>query len=174
MNTHPRFQVFDLSGAGILRLGHQLAISRRPQLSIPSQRVSSSFSYRQTSRFVTQTQTEARHLTSPMSLSGASTTVSSSRPAFTVRSLAGARFRSTAYLLRSRLAAWFGRHSMAFHLLPFSLFPSTSAMSTDQATPTTNYLLRGFSVRRTPRACHGGCDHLRPGSLRASHAVCLR
>ena len=28
-------------------------------------------------------------------------------------------------------------------------------------------------VRRTPRACHGGCDHLRPGSLRASHAVCL-
>ena len=32
---------------------------------------------------------------------------------------------------------------------------------------------RRFSVRRTPRACHGGCDHLRPGSLRASHAVCL-
>ena len=31
----------------------------------------------------------------------------------------------------------------------------------------------GFSVRRTPRACHGGCDHLCPGSLRASHAVCL-
>ena len=31
----------------------------------------------------------------------------------------------------------------------------------------------GFSVRRRPRACHRGCDHLRPGSLRASHAVCL-
>ena len=30
-----------------------------------------------------------------------------------------------------------------------------------------------FFVRRTPRACHGGCNHLRPGSLRASHAVCL-
>ena len=28
-------------------------------------------------------------------------------------------------------------------------------------------------MRRTPRACHGGCDRLRPGSLRASHAVCL-
>ena len=34
--------------------------------------------------------------------------------------------------------------------------------------------LCGFSVRRTPRACHGACDHLRPGRLRASHAVCLR
>ena len=33
---------------------------------------------------------------------------------------------------------------------------------------------RLFFVRRTPRACHGACDHLRPGSLRASHAVCLR
>ena len=33
--------------------------------------------------------------------------------------------------------------------------------------------LRGFCVRRTPRACHGACDRLRPGSLRASHAVCL-
>ena len=32
---------------------------------------------------------------------------------------------------------------------------------------------RGFSVRRTPRACHGACDRLRPGRLRASHAVCL-
>ena len=32
----------------------------------------------------------------------------------------------------------------------------------------------GFSVRRTPRACHGACDRLRPGRLRASHAVCLR
>ena len=30
------------------------------------------------------------------------------------------------------------------------------------------------SVRRTPRACHGACDCLRPGRLRASHAVCLR
>ena len=37
-----------------------------------------------------------------------------------------------------------------------------------------NYALCGFSVRRTPRACHGACDHLRPGRLRASHAVCLR
>ena len=36
------------------------------------------------------------------------------------------------------------------------------------------YALRIFSVRRTPRACHGACDHLRPGRLRASHAVCLR
>ena len=34
--------------------------------------------------------------------------------------------------------------------------------------------LREFFVRRTPRACHGACDHLRPGRLRASHAVCLR
>ena len=33
--------------------------------------------------------------------------------------------------------------------------------------------LRRFSVRRTPRACHGACDRLRPGRLRASHAVCL-
>ena len=31
----------------------------------------------------------------------------------------------------------------------------------------------GFYVRRTPRACHGACDRLRPGRLRASHAVCL-
>ena len=38
---------------------------------------------------------------------------------------------------------------------------------------TPNHALRGFSVRRTPRACHGGCDRLRPGSLRTSHAVCL-
>ena len=37
-----------------------------------------------------------------------------------------------------------------------------------------NHALCGFSVRRTPRACHGACDHLRPGRLRASHAVCLR
>ena len=28
-------------------------------------------------------------------------------------------------------------------------------------------------VRRTPRAYHGACDRLRPGRLRASHAVCL-
>ena len=35
------------------------------------------------------------------------------------------------------------------------------------------YATHGFSVRRTPRACHGACDHLRPGRLRASHAVCL-
>ena len=35
------------------------------------------------------------------------------------------------------------------------------------------YALCGFCVRRTPRACHGACDHLRPGRLRASHAVCL-
>ena len=32
----------------------------------------------------------------------------------------------------------------------------------------------GFSVRRTLRACHGACARLRPGRLRASHAVCLR
>ena len=36
-----------------------------------------------------------------------------------------------------------------------------------------NHALRGFFVRRTPRARHGACDHLRPGRLRASHAVCL-
>ena len=29
------------------------------------------------------------------------------------------------------------------------------------ATPS-NYALCGFFVRRTPRACHGACDHLRP------------
>ena len=28
-------------------------------------------------------------------------------------------------------------------------------------------------MRRTPRACHGACNRLRPGRLRASHAVCL-
>ena len=39
---------------------------------------------------------------------------------------------------------------------------------------TLNHALRGFSVWRTPRACHGACDRLRPGRLRASHAVCLR
>ena len=38
---------------------------------------------------------------------------------------------------------------------------------------TLKHALRGFSVRRTPRACHGACNHLRPGRLRASHAVCL-
>ena len=37
-----------------------------------------------------------------------------------------------------------------------------------------SYSERLFFVRRTPRACHGGCARLRPGSLRASHAVCLR
>ena len=36
------------------------------------------------------------------------------------------------------------------------------------------HALGGFSVRRTPRACHGACARLRPGRLRASHAVCLR
>ena len=36
------------------------------------------------------------------------------------------------------------------------------------------YALRRFCVRRRPRACHGACDRLRPGRLRASHAVCLR
>ena len=44
-------------------------------------------------------------------------------------------------------------------------------MSTSE---TPEYVLRDFSVRRTPRACHGACDRLRPGRLRASHAVCLR
>ena len=39
---------------------------------------------------------------------------------------------------------------------------------------TPNHTLYGFSVRRTPRACHGACARLRPGRLRASHAVCLR
>ena len=44
-----------------------------------------------------------------------------------------------------------------------------------QSKPTPNSCaLCGFSVRRTPRACHAACDHLRPGRLRASHAVCLR
>ena len=43
-----------------------------------------------------------------------------------------------------------------------------------QSKPTPNsYPLCGFCVRRTPRACHGACDRLRPGRLRASHAVCL-
>ena len=37
-----------------------------------------------------------------------------------------------------------------------------------------NQALRRFSVRHRPRACHGACDRLRPGRLRASHAVCLR
>ena len=36
-----------------------------------------------------------------------------------------------------------------------------------------SYSERLFFVRRTPRACHGACDRLRPGRLRASHAVCL-
>ena len=36
-----------------------------------------------------------------------------------------------------------------------------------------DHALRGFSVRRTPRACHGACNRLRPGRLRASHAICL-
>ena len=40
--------------------------------------------------------------------------------------------------------------------------------------PSPIYTLRRFCVRRTPRACHGACDHLRPGRPRASHAVCLR
>ena len=37
-----------------------------------------------------------------------------------------------------------------------------------------SYSERPFFVRRTPRACHGACNRLRPGRLRASHAVCLR
>ena len=41
-------------------------------------------------------------------------------------------------------------------------------------TETSSHAPRCLCVRRTPRACHGGCDRLRPGSLRASHAVCLR
>ena len=36
-----------------------------------------------------------------------------------------------------------------------------------------NDALCGFYGRRTPRACHGACTRLRPGRLRASHAVCL-
>ena len=36
-----------------------------------------------------------------------------------------------------------------------------------------NYALHNFFVRRRPRACHGACNRLRPGRLRASHAVCL-
>ena len=40
--------------------------------------------------------------------------------------------------------------------------------------PAPNDALGRFSVRRTPRACHGACAHLRPGRLRASHAVCWR
>ena len=40
-------------------------------------------------------------------------------------------------------------------------------------TATLDDTLCGFSVRRTPRACHGACARLRPGRLRASHAVCL-
>ena len=52
-----------------------------------------------------------------------------------------------------------------------SPIPRTTNQTDSPMTPNP---LRGFSVRRTPRACHGGCDRLRPGSLRASHAVCLR
>ena len=37
----------------------------------------------------------------------------------------------------------------------------------------TPHTARSFCVRRTPRACHGACARLRPGRLRASHAVCL-
>ena len=39
---------------------------------------------------------------------------------------------------------------------------------------TPDHALYKLSARRTPRACHGACDRLRPGRLRASHAVCLR
>ena len=39
--------------------------------------------------------------------------------------------------------------------------------------PNHQQVFRGFFVRRTPRACHGACARLRPGRLRASHAVCL-
>ena len=42
------------------------------------------------------------------------------------------------------------------------------------STATPSHALCGFSVRRTPRACHGACAHLRPGRLRASHTVCFR
>ena len=47
-------------------------------------------------------------------------------------------------------------------------------MNASQQPEAPDYAWLGLSVRRTPRACHGGCDRLRPGSLRASHAVCLR
>ena len=46
--------------------------------------------------------------------------------------------------------------------------------SSQLAMKSPSHALCGFSVRRTPRACHGACAHLRPGRLRASHAVCLR
>ena len=46
------------------------------------------------------------------------------------------------------------------------------SMNSESTSP--NYATHGFYVRRTPRACHGACARLRPGRLRASHAVCLR
>ena len=59
-------------------------------------------------------------------------------------------------------------HASAFHSTQSGLRRSTETQMNETPNP-----LSGFCVRRTPRACHGGCDHLRPGSLRASHAVCL-
>jgi hypothetical protein len=62
---------------------------------------------------------------------------------------------------------------------PFSSSQSLTPVMQSSSLPfylrraTPNGALGGFSVRRTPRACHGACDHLRPGRLRASHAVCL-
>ena len=93
---------------------------------------------------------------------------------------------------RSRLS--FGSLSLfAWHLRSLSsrfLYPAISRRATCHQAPRSGcvpprnpipmrreipntYTEPLFSVRRTPRACHGGCNRLRPGSLRASHAVCL-
>ena len=57
--------------------------------------------------------------------------------------------------------------------MPQLFFGLLSMPSLSPTIATSHRALRGFSVRRTPRACHGACAHLRPGRLRASHAVCL-
>ncbi len=54
-----------------------------------------------------------------------------------------------------------------------SINTSCHAASNETRLEPLSHASRQLSVRRTPRACHGGCNHLRPDSLRASHAVCL-
>ena len=88
------------------------------------------------------------------------------------------------YPSRSMLYAGSGCFADAILASPFSRRHSLNASWAASSAPacripnsmrpkTPNYAQRNFSGRRTPRACHGGCDPLRPGSLRASHAVCL-
>ena len=77
------------------------------------------------------------------------------------------------YRLGALSVACSGGSASALQPSPHLIF-SMSSQFFSKRTATPSYALRGICVRRTPRACHGACARLRPGRLRASHAVCLR